>query len=224
MPRPFVFINSAMSVDGKISSLERRQVRISGSQDKARVDGLRASCDAIMIGVGTVLSDDPSLRIKSDRLRLERSDLGRPENPLRVVADSLARTPPAAKILGQDCLVAVSNSASQDRLERLSSRCEIIKCGEGRVDLAELMSELYERGVKRLMVEGGAILNWSLIQSGLVDELYVYMGGLLIGGKDAPTLVDGSGFRKAFLRLKLISFEPLDEGVLLKWRIAEIRP
>lgn len=224
MPRPFVFINSAMSVDGKINSLERRQVRISGSQDMARVDGLRASCDAIMIGVGTVLSDDPSLRVKSDRLRLERSDLGRPENPLRVVADSLARTPPAAKILGQDCLVAVSNSAPQDRLERLSSRCEIIKCGEGRVDLAELMSELYERGVKRLMVEGGAILNWSLIQSGLVDELYVYMGGLLIGGKDAPTLVDGSGFRKAFPRLKLISFEPLDEGVLLKWRIAEIRP
>jgi len=224
LPRPFVFINSAMSVDGKINSLERRQVRISGSQDMARVDGLRASCDAIMIGVGTVLSDDPSLRVKSDRLRLERSDLGRPENPLRVVADSLARTPPAAKILGQDCLVAVSNSAPQDRLERLSSRCEIIKCGEGRVDLAELMSELYERGVKRLMVEGGAILNWSLIQSGLVDELYVYMGGLLIGGKDAPTLVDGSGFRKAFPRLKLISFEPLDEGVLLKWRIAEIRP
>ena len=224
MPRPFVFINSAMSADGKISSLERRQVRISGSLDMARVDELRASSDAIMIGVGTVLSDDPSLRVKSDRLRLERSDLGRPENPLRVVADSLARTPPAAKILGPDCLIAVSNSAPQDRLERLSSRCEIIKCGKGRVDLAELMSELYERGVKRLMVEGGAILNWSLIQSGLVDELYVYMGGLLIGGKDAPTLVDGSGFREAFLRLKLISFEPLDEGVLLKWRIAEIRP
>jgi len=224
LPRPFVFINSAMSADGKISSLERRQVRISGSLDMARVDELRASSDAIMIGVGTVLSDDPSLRVKSDRLRLERSDLGRPENPLRVVADSLARTPPAAKILGPDCLIAVSNSAPQDRLERLSSRCEIIKCGKGRVDLAELMSELYERGVKRLMVEGGAILNWSLIQSGLVDELYVYMGGLLIGGKDAPTLVDGSGFREAFLRLKLISFEPLDEGVLLKWRIAEIRP
>jgi 2,5-diamino-6-(ribosylamino)-4(3H)-pyrimidinone 5'-phosphate reductase len=212
-----------MSADGKISSLERRQVRISGSQDLARVDGLRAKSDAILIGVGTVLSDDPSLKIKSDRLRQERSDLGRPENPLRVVADSLARTPPAAKILGPDCLVAVSDSAPQDRLNSLSSRCEIIRCGEGRVDLARLMSELHERGVKRLMVEGGATLNWSLIQSGLVDEIYVYVGGLLIGGKDAPTLVDGSGFREAFLRLKLISFEPLDEGVLLKWRIAKIQ-
>ncbi len=173
-----------------------------------------------MVGVGTVLSDDPSLRVKSDRLRQERLDLGRPENPLRVVADSLARTPPAAKILGPDCLVAVSNSAPQDRLEKLSSRCEIIRCGEGRVNLAELMSQLHERGVKRLMVEGGATLNWSLIHSALVDEIYVYVGGLLIGGEDAPTLVDGSGFREAFLRLKLISFEPLDEGVLLRWRMA----
>lgn len=220
MPRPFVFINSAMSADGKISSFERRQVKISGSQDMERVDGLRAGSDAIMVGVGTVISDDPGLRIKSDRLRQERSDLSRPENPLRVVADSLARTPLASKVLGPDCLVAVSDSAPQHRLERLSSRCEIIKCGNLRVDLAALMSELHERGVKRLMVEGGATLNWSLIQSRLVDELYVYVGGLLIGGKDAPTLVDGAGFREAFLRLKLISFEPLDEGVLLKWSIA----
>lgn len=218
MSRPFVFVNSAMSADGKISSAERRQVRISGPEDLVRVDELRASSDAVMIGVGTVLSDDPSLRVKSDRLRKERLELGRPENPLRVVADSLARTPSEAKILGPGCLVAVSNSAPLDRLEKLSLRCEIIRCGERRVDLSELMSELCQKGVKRLMVEGGAALNWSLVQSGLADELYVYIGPLLIGGKDAPTLMDGLGFRKDFPRLKLISAQRMDDGVLLRWR------
>ena len=219
MARPFVFINSAMSADGKISSVNRTQVRISGRADLARVDGLRASSNAIMVGLGTVLADDPGLRVKSKDHREARLDKGWPENPLRVVADSLARTPPDAKILGPGCLIAASSSAPEDRLERLSSRCEIIKCGIEKVDLAELMAELYERGIKRLMVEGGARLNWSLIRLGLVDELYVYIGGLVIGGESAPTLVDGQGFRESYPRLRLDSVERLDEGVLLKWSL-----
>ena len=111
MARPFIFINSAMSADGKISSVNRRQVRISGETDLARVDGLRASSDAIMVGVGTVLADDPGLRVKSKDSREARLAQGWPENPLRIVADSRARTPPDAKILGPGCLIAVSQSA-----------------------------------------------------------------------------------------------------------------
>lgn len=220
MHRPFIFINSAMSADGKISSVERRQMRISGSNDLARVDGLRAESDAIMVGVGTVLADDPSLRVKSSRLRQERSQKGWPEQPLRVVADSSARTPPRARVLGKDCLIAVSAGAPEPRLARLRRECDIIRCGRERVDLRELSGILYEKGIRRLMVEGGGILNWSLLEAGLVDELYVYVGAMLLGGKDAPTLVDGSGFREDHARLSLISSEPLDEGVLLRWRMA----
>jgi 2,5-diamino-6-(ribosylamino)-4(3H)-pyrimidinone 5'-phosphate reductase len=209
-----------MSTDGKISSIEHKQVRISGNSDRARVDALRAECDAIMVGVGTVLADDPGLRVKSVNSRETRIKMGRPENPLRLVADSLARTPPTAKILGKECIIAVSSLAPQDRLERLTPGCEIIHCGEERVDLAELMTHLYKRGVKRLMVEGGANLNWSMIKLGLVDELFIYVGGLIIGGKDAPTLIDGEGFREEFPRLKLCSAEPLDDGVVLKWSIS----
>jgi 2,5-diamino-6-(ribosylamino)-4(3H)-pyrimidinone 5'-phosphate reductase len=219
LARPFIFINSAMSADGKISSIDRRQVRISGQADLARVDGLRASSDAIMVGIGTVLADDPGLRVKSKSFREERQAQGWPENPLRIVADSRARTPPDAKILGPGCLIAVSRSAPEDRLEKLLSQCEIIKCGFESVDLAELMAELYDRGIKRLMVEGGSRLNWSLIEKGLVDELYVYIGGMIIGGESAPTLVDGQGFRESFPRLRLDSAERLDEGVLLKWSL-----
>lgn len=219
MARPFVFINSAMSADGKISSVNRKQVRISSQADLTRVDALRAGSDAVMVGVGTVLADDPGLRVKSIRSREARRAQGLPENPLRVVADSQARTPPDAKILGQGCLIAVSSSAPQESLDGLSSKCEIVKCGIEKVDLAELMDELYERGIKRLMVEGGARLNWSLIKLGLADELYVYIGGMIIGGESAPTLVDGQGFRESFPRLRLESVERLDEGVLLKWSL-----
>ena len=219
LKRPFVFINSAMSADGKISSVERRQIRISGRADLARVDLLRAKSDAVMVGIGTVLADDPTLRIKSNALRQSRIEQGMPENPLRVVADSLARTPPGARFLGEGCLVAVSRSAPAERVAGLSKECEIIKCGEARVDLSGLMSELCMRGVKRLMVEGGATLNWSLVKAGLVDELYVYMGALLIGGSEAPTLMDGPGFSRDFPLLKLESVETLDEGLLIKWRV-----
>jgi 2,5-diamino-6-(ribosylamino)-4(3H)-pyrimidinone 5'-phosphate reductase len=217
--RPFVFINSAMSVDGKISTIERRQVRISGKADLVRVDGLRAESDAVMVGVGTVLADDPSLRIKSDLLRRSRLERGLPENPLRVVADSRCRTPEASKILGPGCLIAVSRSAPNDRVSRLSPLCQILTCGDGQVDLSELLNHLYEKGVRKLMVEGGAALNWSLIEGGLVDELYVYVGAMLIGGRDAPTLLGGAGFRADFPSLKLLGMDLLDDGVLLKWQI-----
>jgi len=208
-----------MSADGKISSVERRQIRISGQADLARVDLLRAKSDAVMVGIGTVLADDPTLRIKSNALRQARIEQGMPENPLRVVADSLARTPPGARLLGEGCLVAVSRSAPAERVASLSKECEIIKRGEARVDLALLMSELCIRGVERLMVEGGATLNWSLVKAGLVDELYVYIGALLIGGSEAPTLMDGLGFCRDFPLLKLGSVEILDDGVLIKWSV-----
>jgi 2,5-diamino-6-(ribosylamino)-4(3H)-pyrimidinone 5'-phosphate reductase len=219
MPRPFVFINSAMSADGKISSILHEQVRISGREDMARVDLLRAESDAVMVGVGTVLADDPGLRVKSKDLRMKRVDQGKPEDPLRVVADSLARTPPEARVLGPGCLLVVSQAAPQDRLEVLGKRCEIIMCGEVRVSLPHLMSHLFQRGVKRLMVEGGATLNWSMIECGLVDELHVYVGPMIIGGKEAPTLVDGTGCSCDFPKLKLLSAKEVDDGLLLKWSI-----
>jgi 2,5-diamino-6-(ribosylamino)-4(3H)-pyrimidinone 5'-phosphate reductase len=220
--RPKVIINSAISADGKISSFERRQVRISGKADLRRVDILRSESDAIMVGVETVLADDPGLRVKSEQLRTERAALGKPENPMRVVADSLARTPPDAQVLGVGCIVAVSAAAPQERLANLARRCEVVRCGDERVDLRELLRVLYEKGVKHLMVEGGGTLNWSMVQEGLVDEICTYIGALIIGGKDAPTLMDGIGYASDFPRLKLISLERLDDGALLKWRLADL--
>ncbi len=220
--RPFVFINAAMSADGKTATIERKQTRISGKLDFERVDELRASSDAIMVGIGTVLSDNPSLTVKSKELRNRRLTQGKEENPLRIVVDSRARTPLNADIFKKGDgkrIIAISQAAPEKKVAQLAKQAEIITLGGKIVDLERLLSELKKRGINTLMVEGGARLNWSLISLSLVDELYTFVGNIIIGGKSAPTLVDGDGFRSEFCRLSLISCEKLEDGILIRWKV-----
>ncbi|WP_227354146.1 2,5-diamino-6-(ribosylamino)-4(3H)-pyrimidinone 5'-phosphate reductase [Haladaptatus salinisoli] len=207
-----VVVNAATSADGKLSSRRREQVAISGPDDFARVDDLRVESDAIVVGVGTVLADDPSLT----------ADGG--SNPLRVVADSRARTPPDARVLDDraDTLVFVADSAPADRVDALrEAGADVAVAGTGRVSLDAAFDELESRGVERAMVEGGGELIFSLFADGLVDELRLYVGSLVIGGRDAPTLADGDGFvdREAFPRLELNGVERMDDGVLLRYSV-----
>ncbi len=220
--RPFVFINAAMSADGKIATIERKQTRISGTLDFDRVDELRASSDAVMVGIGTVLSDNPSLTVKSKERREKRRAEGRDENPVRIVVDSMARTPIGADIFKKGegkRIIAVSENAPSEEVKQLAKRAEIIILGEKNVELEKLLAELKKRGINRLMVEGGATLNWGLISAGLVDEIYTFIGNIIIGGINAPTLVDGDGCTCDFCRLALISCERLEDGVLIRWKV-----
>ena len=222
--RPFTFINAAMSADGKISTNLRKQVRISGDNDFARVDRLRAGADAVMVGIGTVLADDPSLTIKSGNLRRAHKEKYGYENPIRIVVDSMARTPIEADILikgDAERIIAVCEQAPIQQVEELKKKATIITAGNVQVDLNILMSSLHQKGIHTLMIEGGATLNCSLVSQGLVDEIYTYIGAVILGGEQAPTLVDGIGFsrRKQATGLELISIEKIDDGVLLKWRV-----
>jgi len=222
MERPFVFINAAMSADGKISTVERVQTRISGGKDLDRVDALKAESDAIMVGIGTVLADNPSLTVKSKKRRGDRKRAKKDEYPIRIVVDSSARTPIDAEILskgGGKRIIAVSKRAIIGDVDRLSKKAEIIVCGREEVDLKKLLDLLWQRGVERLMVEGGATLNWSLVSQGLVDEIYIYIGNIIIGGEHAPTLVDGTGFVTDMAKLELLSAEKIDKGIILQWRV-----
>lgn len=220
--RPFVFINAAMSADGKIATIERRQTRISGSLDLDRVDELRASSDAVMVGIGTVLSDNPSLTVKSKERGEKRRAQGLPENPVRIVVDSMARTPLDADIFKKGegkRIIAVSENAPSEKVKSLEKYADIITIGRKSVELEKLLAELKKRGINRMMVEGGATLNWGMISAGLVDEIYTFIGNIIIGGKTAPTLVDGDGCAGEFCRLALISCERLEEGVLIRWKV-----
>ncbi|GFO97149.1 5-amino-6-(5-phosphoribosyl amino)uracilreductase [groundwater metagenome] len=134
-----------MSADGKIATIERKQTKISGSLDFDRMDEMRATSDAIMVGIGTVLSDNPSLTVKSPQRRDRRRALGLPENPARIVVDSTARIPVEADIFNKGegkRIIAVTESAPQERVRKLAERAEIITAGKKTVDLEKLLIEL----------------------------------------------------------------------------------
>ncbi len=105
------------------------------------------------------------------------------------------------------------------KVKELSKSAEIIVVGEKTIDLEKLLIELKSRGISRMMVEGGATINWGLISAGLVDEINTFIGNIIIGGRTAPTLVDGEGCTGGFCRLSLISCEKMEDGVLLRWKI-----
>ena len=216
-----VVVNAAISADGKLSTHEREQIAISGSDDFDRVEQLRAESDAVMVGVGTVLADDPSLSVEDEERVSARRDRGDAPQPARVVADSRGRTPADARVLNGDAesYVLVSESATEDQRERLASDATVIVAGEGRVDLRRALDALESSGVDRLMVEGGGEVIFSLFAADLVDELSVFVGPLVIGGREAPTLADGEGFLDDFPELDLQDIERLDDGVLMRWRV-----
>ena len=224
--RPYVVVNVAMSADGKLSTRERRQIKISGTQDFNRVDRLKAGSDAVMVGIGTVLADDPSLTVKAEECRKHRKNRGVCENPTRIVVDSRARIPLEASILRKGSglrIVAVSEKADPQKVAALKLSAIVIVAGEKEVDLKALMDELGTMGIQRIMVEGGGELIAGLIRAGLVDEIYTFIGNLIIGGRNAPTLADGEGFlaEDEFPRLTLIETRRIENGVLLHWKVGQ---
>jgi len=118
-------------------------------------------------------------------------------------------------------IIAISQQAIVEDVGKLGEKADVLVCGRDEVDLKKLLYVLWQNGVRRMMVEGGARLNWSLLSQQLVDEIYTYVGNMILGGETAPTLVDGPGFgdRDAPVKLKLLRIERLDEGVLLKWGV-----
>jgi len=219
----YVVVNAAMSADGKLSSRRRNQVAISGASDFERVDRLRAESDAVMVGVGTVLADDPRLTVKDAELREKRTARGEPANPARVVADSRARTPPDARILSGEAktYILVSKAAPAERRDALTDTgAHIIEAGSERVAVAQAARALEAAGIDRLMVEGGGELIFSLLEADVVDDLITFVGPTVIGGREAPTLADGEGFvTGAFPALELAGVEELDGGALLRWTV-----
>jgi len=219
MKRPYVIINCAMSVDGKIALKTRKQTRISCDEDLRRVHELRESVDAILVGVGTVLSDDPGLKVKEKFLKRPPK-----RQPIRVVLDARLRIPERAEVLDgtSETIIFVSKETKSKRKIKNARIIEVSEEKEGILSLKEVLEKLYSIGIKKLLVEGGGTVIWEFIRQGLFDDLFVYVGSVVIGGKDAPTMADGEGASSydEIIRLELVDVQRLGDGVLLHYKKA----
>ena len=206
---PKVIVNCAMSLDGKIASRLRKQVRLSDEEDMARVHRLRNDCDAILVGIGTVLADDPSLLVKDKYV-------DEVKQPIRIILDPHCRIPENSKVLDgcSSTLVIVTDGHARE----LPS-AEVITCGTDELDLQRLMEILEEINVSTLLVEGGGETIWRFVKAGLVDKFIVFISWRIIGGKDAPTPVDGVGFagEEEFVNMELNRSTLTKEGIILEF-------
>jgi len=218
MDRPYVILNSAMTLDGKIAS-KTGDSRISSEADLQRVHLLRSEVDAIIVGIETVMKDDPLLTVR----------LAKGRNPLRVVVDSKARIPLSSNLLRSvnsgPIAIAISSTASEARSRNLTSLgCKIMRCGTSRkVDLPIMLSDLKDMGIKRILLEGGGILNAAMLNDGLVDEVIVAVAPVIIGGEKSTTLVEGKGVDmiKNGIRLELKGTKNIGSDLVLSYGVVK---
>lgn len=188
---PFVVAKAAVSLDGKIATRSGKSRWITGSKARAYGHRLRDRYDAILVGIGTILADNPVLTTRLPGRR------GR--DPVRIVLDSRGRTPPDAKILNQQSeaptIIAVTQDAPSERLAALrEAGAEILIVNDGpRVDLYELMKLLGAREITSVLIEGGAAVHGSAFEAGIVDKVVWFVAPKIIGGRDAPGPVGGLG-------------------------------
>ena len=198
---PFVTMKFACSLDGKIATVGGESQWISGEASRKFSHHLRDIHDAILVGVGTVLADNPSLTTR----------LVEGKNPARVIVDSNARTPLSSKVVtdkSAQTIIAVTSIAPSEKISALKNLgVEIIFAGDGeRVDLKILMNELARREITSVLVEGGGTIHFSMLKEKLVDKIFAFVAPKIIGGKNSLTAVAGAGFEKLSDAVNLKNF------------------
>jgi 2,5-diamino-6-(ribosylamino)-4(3H)-pyrimidinone 5'-phosphate reductase len=188
-----------MSIDGKIST-KNNDSSISSKMDFVRVHKLRSSVDGIVIGISTVLKDNPMLNV--------RYFTNGVKNPTRIIIDSNARIPLDSRIIKSSkkiqTIIAVTHNASSKKVKEIENKgARVLVTGNGKVSIRKLFQKLERMGLRKILVEGGGEINWSVIKLGIINELIVTISPLVIGGRDAKTLVEGEGFANISDGIKL---------------------
>lgn len=188
--RPFVLMKYAMSLDGKISTVTGKSKWISCEESRRDVHELRNNLSAIMVGINTVIKDNPMLNC-----RIEGGN-----NPIRIIVDSKLRTPLDSNIVNTAdkirTIVATTDKVDNDKIKALEEKSVevlIVKTKDGRVDISKLMNKLGEKKIDSILLEGGSELNFSCMQEGIVDKVRIYIAPMVLGGHNAKGAVGGKG-------------------------------
>ncbi len=209
---PKVHVNCACSLDGKIAGIERKQVRISDEEDMARVHHLRAENDGILVGVGTILSDDPKLTVKKKYVDFN-------DQPASIIIDPSCRCPENALALQKKTFIVtdlenVSGSRFGNDVRLVGTTRE-----NNYLVLKTAFEELYSLGMKKILAEGGGETIFGLFREGLVSSMSVFVSPMVMGGRTAPTVCDGEGFigDDSFPRGSLAKVERTGEGMVVHY-------
>jgi len=215
---PFVVLKMAATLDGKVAARDGTSRWITGEAARTAVHRMRAAADAVMVGAGTVLADDPSLTVRLDGYR------GR--QPLRVVVDGAGRIPAAGKLFDGEApvLVATADGVPPDRARAWSEagadvwRPERPEPTAGLVPLAPLVEHLGKRDVQMVLIEGGPTLAWAAVRQGAVDRVVLFLAPKLLGGREAPGIIGGEGLAPvdAAIGLAIRRIERVGEDLMVE--------
>ena len=221
--RPYIVLNYAVSVDGKISTDRRDPVRFSSRKDRSLLDEIRAQADAVLIGGGTLRAEDPPARIQSAKRRDERVKTGKPPHPVSIVLSRTMRMPSKGRYFSDqqvERIIVTPEGTPGEMFVPFQDKAELIQVGQNSVDLPALCAILYDRGIHRMVVEGGGEVNMALFEAGLVDEVYMTLCPVIIGGRNAPTPADGTGFpAERLANLALVESRQVGQELFLRYRV-----
>lgn len=221
--RPYVLLSCGMSIDGYLDNASGRRLLLSNDADFDRVDAVRADCDAILVGAGTVRRDDPRLLVRSADRRRRRVAAGHPPTPMKVTVTGSADLDPQARFFtvgDVDKVVYCATASLGSARSRLAGLATVVDCGDP-VDLRRVVGDLHVRGVDRLMVEGGGRVHTQFLTAGLVDELHLVVAPIFVGDSRAPRFVgDGSFPWHADRRATLVEVRQIGDVALLRYALS----
>ena len=225
---PFVTMVVAMSADGKITTRDDAGPRFTAPSDKALLRRLRGECDAVVVGAATIINDDPAYPLPVD-VRQKRRDAGRRDTPIRAVVSGRATVPPTSRMFhGHEspALTFVGAAAVASALAALAKVSDVVPSDHPtQVAPALILGTLASRhGVRKILLEGGAELNFSFLQAGLIDEAYVTVSPWFVGGRGVPSPIGGEGLNFSEITpLELRAVRVEDGEAYLHYRVASIR-
>ncbi|MCU6482605.1 RibD family protein [Arthrobacter sp. A2-55] len=222
--RPYTLLSCCMSLDGYIDDAGQDRLLLSNGPDFERVDAVRASCDAIMVGAATIRADNPRLLVRSRALAGERTARGLPGSPVKVTVTGAGRLDPEANFFADDGaqkLVYCASECAPAMSLALGGAATVVDAGSP-VRMAAVSEDLHGRGIRRLMVEGGSQVHTQFLAGGLADELQLVVAPFFVGDSRAPRLVGDAAFPwNPGRHARLVETLPLGNAVLLRYALSD---